>query len=137
MHDKDTAPRQGALPFFFPFASGGILSMMAHLNGTLGHFGGPVFASWSAHAAGSVAAFLMLAVLFRRGEGQALKGRAPLWAYLGGISGALTVILTAEAVNSPLALSGTLALGLAGRVGASLAAAHWGRFGPGQGRPSA
>ncbi|PZU24228.1 MAG: hypothetical protein DI589_04940 [Shinella sp.] len=127
--ETPAAPRRRALPFLFAFASGGILTLMAHTNGTLGHFGGPFFASWMAHGAGTVAAILLLAVLFRRGEGKALKGRAPLWAYFGGFSGALTVIFTAKAVNSPLALSGTLALGLAGQVVFSLAADKWGLFG--------
>lgn len=127
--ETPAAPRRKALPFLFAFASGGILTLMAHFNGTLGRYGGAFFASWMAHAAGTVAAILFIAVLFRRGEGRALKGRGPLWAYLGGLSGALTVIFTAEAVNSPLALSGTLALGLAGQVVFSLAADRWGLFG--------
>ena len=38
-------------------------------------------------------------------------------------------MLTSTTVNSPLALSGTLALGLAGQVVFSLAADHWGLFG--------
>lgn len=123
------APRRKALPFLFAFASGGILTLMAHFNGTIGHYGGAFFASWAAHAVGSVAALLLLVVLFRRGKGQALRGRAPLWAYLGGVSGALTVIFVAQAVNSPLALAGTLALGLAGQVIGSLIADARGLFG--------
>lgn len=39
-----------------------------------------------------------------------------MWAYLGGIAGAALVMLTSWSVNSPLALTGTLALGLAGQV---------------------
>ncbi|MCX8997984.1 DMT family transporter [Rhizobiaceae bacterium BDR2-2] len=135
--DSPAVPRPRALPFLFAFASGGILTLMAHFNGTLGHYGGPFFASWTAHATGTVAAILLIALLFRRGEGRALKGRAPLWAYLGGLSGGLTVIFTAEAVNSPLALSGTLALGLAGQVAFSLAADRWGLFGLARRRLSA
>lgn len=126
---QETTVRRGPLPFLFAFASGGILSVMTHFNGMLGHYGGAFFASWTAHAAGTVAAVLFIALLLRRGEGRALKGRAPFWAYLGGISGAVTVIFIAEAVNSPLALSGTLALGLAGQVAFSLAADQWGLFG--------
>lgn len=126
---QETTARRGPLPFLLAFASGGILSLMTLFNGTLGLHGGAFFASWTAHAAGTVAAILFIAALFRRGEGRALKGRAPFWAYLGGISGALTVIFTAAAVNSPLALSGTLALGLAGQVVFSLAADRWGLFG--------
>jgi len=64
-----------------------------------------------------------------QGAGAPAKPSAPLWAYLGGISGAVTVMLTSFAVNSPIALSGTLALGLAGQVGFGLAADRWGLFG--------
>jgi transporter family-2 protein len=60
---------------------------------------------------------------------------APWWAYFGGISGAATVILTSTAVNSPLGLSGTLALGLAGQVAFSVAADSWGLFGLPKRRP--
>ncbi len=42
---------------------------------------------------------------------------------------ALTVMLTSTAVNSRLALSGTLALGLAGQAGDSLPADRFGWFG--------
>jgi transporter family-2 protein len=38
-------------------------------------------------------------------------------------------MLTSTAVNTPLALAGTLALGLAGQVVFSLAADRWGLFG--------
>lgn len=127
--DKPAAPRPAALPYLLAFASGGILTMMTHLNATAGQHGGAFFASWLAHGTGTVAAVLLLALLFRRGEARALKGRAPFWAYLGGLSGALTVIFTAQAVNSPLALSGALSLGLAGQVAFSLAADRWGLFG--------
>ena len=78
-----------------------------------------------------IAAILFLAVLWRhqRAEAAASKtkmGKAPLWAYLGGIVGAATVMLTSTSVNTPLALAGTLALGLAGQVLLSLAADFWG-----------
>ena len=46
----------------------------------------------------------------------AAAGRLPRWAYLGGLPGALTVALAAIAVNSPLALAGTLALAIAGQL---------------------
>jgi transporter family-2 protein len=55
--------------------------------------------------------------------------RAPLWAYLGGVSGAATVILTSVTVNTALALSGTLAFGLAGQVAFGLVADRFGLLG--------
>lgn len=48
---------------------------------------------------------------------------APPWAWLGGLPGALTVVLAALCLNSPLGMAGTLALllldALAGRLAAS------------------
>jgi len=116
------------------FGTGGLLTLMVDLNGQLGLHGDAVFASWAAHGTGTVAAILLLALFHvlgqRRGTAvEADRPRAPLWAYLGGISGAVTVVLTAITVNSPLALSGTLALGLAGQMAFSLAADRWGLFG--------
>ena len=132
---EETPRRSNPLHLALAFASGGLLTLMAHFNGTLGFHGGPLFASWTAHATGTVAALVFLAILAllsrgkRAGQSQEKKARAPLWAYLGGVSGALTVILTSESVNSPVALSGTLALGLAGQVAFSLAADMFGLLG--------
>ena len=64
-------------------------------------------------------------------------GRAPFWAYLGGLSGAVTVMLTSITVNSVLALSGTLALGLAGQVVYGLLADRFGLLGMTRRTPSA
>jgi transporter family-2 protein len=125
-------------PIYFigAFATGGLLTFMVHLNGELARYGNPLFSSWTAHGTGMVAAIILLLALYRRGTPMAGKtGRAPLWAYLGGVSGAATVILTSTAVNSPLGLSGTLALGLAGQVAFSLAADSWGLFGLPKWRP--
>ena len=119
------------LHLLLAFASGGLLTLMVDFNGTVGLYGSPFYSSWVAHGTGTVAAVVFLLLLrFRAVEADgSIKPAAPLWAYLGGGSGALTVILTSEAVNSPLALSGTLALGLAGQVVFSLAADRWGLFG--------
>ncbi|MTH78072.1 hypothetical protein GL286_10060 [Paracoccus aestuariivivens] len=79
----------------------------------------PLFSSLTAHGVGSVVAGIALwgVWLLRRGQAEPIaKRHIPLWAYLGGISGALTVIITSSTANSALALTGTLALGLAGQV---------------------
>lgn len=126
-----TSRQLNPLHLLIAFGTGGLLTLMVFFNGELGHYGNPLFASWAAHGTGTVAAILFLALLYRRrptAEPQP-KPSAPFWAYLGGISGALTVMLTSTTVNSPLALSGTLALGLAGQVVFSLAADRWGLFG--------
>lgn len=117
-------------------AAGGLLTLMVHFNGELGRYGGAVFSSWSAHGTGTVAALLLILILRSKWKAEGQAGKAiPLWAYLGGLSGALTVMATSSAVNSPLALSGTLALGLGGQVVFSLAADHWGLLGLPKRRP--
>ncbi|MBX4996903.1 DMT family transporter [Rhizobium lentis] len=125
-------------PIYFAgaFATGGLLTFMVHLNGELARYGNPLFSSWSAHGTGIIAAVILLLLVHRRRRPKTEKGlHAPLWAYFGGISGAATVMLTSTAVNSPLGLSGTLALGLAGQVVFSVAADSWGLFGLPMRRP--
>lgn len=108
------------------FGTGGLLSLMVLFNGTLAAYGSLFFASWVPHLTGTVAAVLFLLVLRpKRAEAQ----RPPLWVYLGGISGAVTVMLTSATLNSALALSGTIALGLAGQMAFSLFADMRGLFG--------
>ena len=128
-----TATRPTLIPVLAAFATGCLLTLMVHFNGELGRYGGPVFASWAAHGTGTVAAAIWLGLGWAaaRSSPFATEGRAPapLWAYLGGLSGAATVMLTSMAVNSTLALSGTLALGLAGQVVFGLAADRWGWLG--------
>lgn len=126
--------RTNPLHLLAAFCSGGILTLAIFVNGEAGRFGGAMFSSWLAHGVGTVVGLLFLAVVWRRQrvaaiEATARAGKAPLWAYLGGICGAATVMLTSTTVNSPLALAGTLALGLAGQVALSLAADFWGLLG--------
>ncbi|MCR8722674.1 DMT family transporter [Frigidibacter sp. ROC022] len=110
------------------FGSGGILTLMILCNGTVAGVTNGHFASLAAHGTGTVAALAFLALLPRRRSG-AGPGRAPLWAYLGGLAGAVTVIVGSIAMNSALALSGMLALGLAGQTAFSLAVDRFGWFG--------
>ena len=107
------------------FGAGCLLSLMVLFNGTLAAFGSLLYASWVPHVTGTVAALVFLAVLRPKRAG----GRAPMWAYLGGVSGAVTVMLTSATLNSPLALSGTIAIGLAGQMVWSLVADWRGMFG--------
>lgn len=124
------APRPNPLHLLAAFGSGGLLTMMVFINGEAASHGGALFSSWLAHGTGTTAAVIFLVVLWRRRPAaSATPAKAPLWAYLGGVSGAATVMLTSTTVNTPLALAGTLALGLAGQVAFSLAADQWGFFG--------
>ncbi len=113
-------------PFIVAFAAGWLISLMVLFNGTLAISGTLLFSSWVPHATGTVAALLFLVVL-RPKKARAVP--APLWAYLGGISGAFTVVLASAAMNSALALSGTIAVGLVGQVAFSLIADVRGMFG--------
>ena len=128
------AQRPHPLHLLAAFATGGLLSLAVFINGEAGRYGGALFSSWLAHGVGMVVSVLVLLVVWRRQRAatqaaQAQSGKAPLWAYLGGILGAATVMLTSTSVNSPLALAGTLALGLVGQVVLSLAADFWGLLG--------
>lgn len=118
-------------PFALAFASGGLLSLMILFNGQWAASGTALFASWMAHGTGSLAALVFLAGLSLTGKRArpAPVAKAPRWAYLGGLSGAVTVMLSSTAVNSALALSGTLALGLVGQAGFSLLSDRFGWFG--------
>lgn len=122
--------RLNPLHLLAAFGTGGLLTLMVYFNGELGRYGSPLFSSWAAHGTGTVAAVILLAIMWRRRpKSSDARPRAPLWAYLGGLSGAITVMLTSTTVNTPLGLAGTLALGLAGQVVFSLAADLWGLFG--------
>ena len=127
-----TAPvplRDAALAFL----SGGILALMVLFNGAVAQATTPFFSSLAAHGIGGLAACLalLLAWRMRRSPPPAAQvmPRAPPWSYLAGVSGAATVMLTSMAVNTPLALSGTIALGLAGQAAFALAADRTGLFG--------
>ncbi|MBX3596984.1 MAG: DMT family transporter [Rhizobiaceae bacterium] len=124
--DKPISP----LHLLAAFATGGLLTLMVHFNGELGRYGNALFSSWTAHGTGTIAAVVFILALGGKWRYENAPERTtPWWAYLGGLSGAMTVMVTSYAVNSPLALSGTLALGLGGQVLFSLAADHWGFFG--------
>lgn len=107
------------------FGSGGLLTLMIFFNGAMAAASGPLWSSLAAHATGTIAAITLVLILKRR----AVTSRAPLWAYAGGLAGAVTVMLSSVAVNTMLALSGTIALGLLGQVAFSIASDRWGLFG--------
>lgn len=120
--------------FAAAFGAGGLLSLMVLFNGTLAAYGSLFFASWVPHLTGTVAALLFLMILRPK---RVETARPPLWVYLGGISGGVTVMLTSATLNSALALSGTIALGLAGQMVFSLFADMRGLFGLPQRTPTA
>ena len=126
-----TAALTGAirpLDLIAALVTGGLLSFMVMLNGLMSSYTTPFFSSLAAHGTGTIAAAIALAILWRKRPART-GGRAPLWAYAGGLSGAVTVMLTSTTVNSPLALTGTLALGLAGQVVLGLICDRFGLLG--------
>ncbi|MBQ2260561.1 MAG: DMT family transporter [Loktanella sp.] len=123
---SDPARPSHPLLFAAAFGAGGLLSLMVLFNGTLAGYGSLLFSSWVPHLTGSILAIVILLALRPR---RASKTRPPLWAYLGGVAGGVTVMLTSATMNSALALSGTIALGLAGQMVFSLFADIRGLFG--------
>ncbi|MBE3640567.1 DMT family transporter [Mangrovicoccus algicola] len=113
-----TSPSAPPLPqIAAALGTGALMTLMLLCNSAMAAAAGPLFASLTAHGVGTVFAAILLLWLRGRGSRAGLpRGRAPLWAYLGGLSGALTVVATSWTANTPLALTGTLALGLAGQV---------------------
>jgi bacterial/archaeal transporter family-2 protein len=137
MTSAPTAPAGRPVNYLAAFATGGLMTLMISFNGEMARYTTPLFSSLTAHGTGTVAAVVFLLLLRGRGGTLATGGRAPLWAYLGGICGAVTVMLSGVTVNTVLALSGTLALGLVGQVLFGLAADRWGLFGMPRRMPSA
>lgn len=135
MQSDDATGREGSSPALLrtaeapklseigiALATGGLLTFMLLCNGIVAAHTTPLFASLAAHGIGTCVAALAIVFIWwkkRRPTSPRLPSfhrRAPFWAYLGGVSGAVTVMLTSWTVNSPLALTGTLALGLAGQL---------------------
>lgn len=111
-------------------AGGILLALMINCNSLLARHTTPIFASWAAHGLGAAAAFAMVMLCSRlagprRGDEEP-RGKAPLWFYLGGVPGALTVALAAITVNSVLSLSGTIAIMLVGQVLFGIVLDHFG-----------
>ncbi|MEV0822006.1 DMT family transporter [Nonomuraea rubra] len=117
-----------ALDWLLAIAGGVLLTLMTQTNAVLARHTDAVYASWAAHAIGAVVALVLVPAIGRRRPPVPAEGaaRTPLWYYLGGIPGALVVVLSAVAVNSELALAGTIALMLTGQVVFGTAADHLG-----------
>ncbi len=127
------APAPRLAHYLGAFAAGGLISLMLLTNGPLAQYGTLLYSSWVPHFTGTV---LAIGILLVMRPARVTPKRPPLWAYLGGVSGGLTVIATSAAMNSALALSGTIALGLAGQIIFSLFADARGLFGLPQRTPT-
>ncbi|WP_433435048.1 DMT family transporter [Nonomuraea sp. CA-141351] len=106
-----------AVDWLLALAGGVLLTLMTSSNAVLARHTDAVYASWAAHGLGAlVALVLVLAVRRTPKPSGDDEGRTPFWYHLGGIPGAFVVIISAVAVNSELALGGTVALMLAGQI---------------------
>ena len=112
--------------------AGALLAVMIDWNSQLASFSSPLFASWTAHGVGAAASLFCVLLAGGRTEAPSaappVERHWPVWSYLGGIPGAFTVLLAAITVNSPLGLTGTLALVLIGQMLFGVAADHFGLF---------
>ncbi len=125
--------RSASLPALFvvAFGTGCLPTIMLSFNSELILQGGPLLGSWIVHGTGTFAAIVLLLLVarFRPGDRAVPEGRPPLWAFLGGCTGAVNVMLSSTAVNAGLALSGTQSVALSGQMLFGLAADRWGFLG--------
>ncbi|MCL1078267.1 DMT family transporter [Parashewanella spongiae] len=110
---------------------GAILAVMIQYNGQLAEATSPIHASWFAHVIGALASIGLIFIVKNRKQNQqhSTEQKTPLWAYSGGIPGALIVVLSGITINSELGLAGTLVLGLVGQIVWGLVCDHLGWFG--------
>lgn len=112
--------------------AGVVLAVMTDWNSQLARHSSPLFASWTAHGVGTVVSMVLVLILSISGKKTTVSvphHRWPIWAYLGGVPGAFTVLLAAITVNSALGLAGTLALLLVGQMAFGVCADYFGFFG--------
>jgi transporter family-2 protein len=113
-------------------------ALMVHFNGELARYGqSAVFIlDCPCHRHGRPPSCCSLCFRARsRGTAAAAGPVRPVLVPIWAASRRGSVMLDLTAVNTPLGLSGTLALGLAGHVAFSLAADRWGMFGLPKRRP--
>lgn len=114
------------------FSAGALLTAMLKCNSLLGENTTPIFASWAAHGIGALVTGLIVAgVRFRTASTTDASGiqMSVWWSHLGGIPGAIAVILAVIAVNSWLGLVGAISLMLTGQILFGIVIDHLGLFG--------
>lgn len=121
-----------ALAFF----AGALLATMIYSNGILAKYTAPLFSSWVAHGLGTLASLIFVFLGLRKSRPKVgpiqtshKMSPTPWWYYLGGLPGALIVILTGITVNSEIALSGSISLMLVGQIIFGVISDSFGLFG--------
>lgn len=109
--------------------AGALLVAMISFNSQLAKASTPLFASWAAHAVGTLVSIIFLFSLARWFPPPQSAKPVPTWAYAGGLAGAMVVVTATMAVNSSLGLAGTIALSLVGQISFSLLADQFGWLG--------
>ena len=102
---------------------------MINWNSILARHSDPIVGSWITHGVGTAASLAVVLVSRNNSVPATTKRSWPRWIYLGGVAGALAVLLAAIAVNGPLGLAGTLALMLTGQLLFTIAVDHYGWLG--------
>lgn len=97
-------------------ASGGLLAIAAFLNGELAKYTSPAWSSLIAHLVGMVGSWFLWKLLSHSKGLFPYSSNAPMWSYLGGISGAIIIIFANMAINSSIGLVGSLSLMILGQT---------------------
>jgi bacterial/archaeal transporter family-2 protein len=117
--------------FAVALGTGCLPTILLSLNSEIALYAGPLLGSWIVHGTGTLAAIVLLLLLSvaQRPRSSRPEGKPPLWAFVGGCTGAFNVMLSATAVNAGLSLSGTQAVALSGQMLFGIAADRWGFLG--------
>ncbi|MBS0350932.1 MAG: DMT family transporter [Proteobacteria bacterium] len=126
--------RKLTMDWLLALSGGLLLALMIDYNSLMAKHSTPLFASWTAHGVGTITSLFFIVlfsklILINKEEIQSKSADAPVWSYLGGIPGALTVVLAAVTVNTTLGLSGTLSLMLVGQIIFGMISDRMGLFG--------
>jgi transporter family-2 protein len=108
--------------------AGALVGMQAPINSRLGRAVGGVQAASLSFLVGTVALLLIVAVAHDGFAGFAHVGRAPWWAFVGGLLGAIYVTVAILTVRT-LGASGLTAAVIAGQLAISVAIDRFGLLG--------
>lgn len=108
--------------------AGVLVGMQAPINSRLGKSIGTVQAATFSFVAGTVALMLLATIFYGGLSSFAHLGRAPAWAWVGGLLGAFYVTVAILTVRT-LGVSGLTALVIAGQLAAAVAIDRFGLLG--------